>query len=88
MRVSHCCVLLLSALGAVGVVAQEEKIKRSDLPSAVERTAAPQSQGPTIRGFSQEAERGQIYYEAELLVDGHSKDVLMGSDGAIVEVEE
>jgi hypothetical protein len=79
---------LLSALGAVGVVAQEEKIKRSDLPSAAERTAAPQSQGATIRGFSQEAERGQIYYEAELLVDGHSKDVLMGSDGAIVEVEE
>jgi hypothetical protein len=68
-----------------------QRKRKSNAPifrSAVERRAAPQSQGATIRGFSQEAERGQIYYEAELLVDGHGKDMLMGSDGAIVEVEE
>lgn len=68
--------------------AQEKKIKRSDLPAAVEHTVAAQSQGATIRGFSQEEEKGQTYYEAEMIVDGHTKDVLIDKDGAVVEVEE
>lgn len=68
--------------------AQEKKIKRSDLPAAVEHTVAAQSQGATIRGFSQEKENGQTYYEAEMLVDGHTRDLLIDKDGAVVEVEE
>jgi uncharacterized membrane protein YkoI len=67
---------------------QEKKIRRSDLPPAVEKTVAAQSRGTTIRGFSREKENGQTFYEAELLVNGHSKDVLMDADGDIVEVEE
>lgn len=68
--------------------AQEKQIKRSDLPPAVEHTVAAQSQGATIKGFSQEKEKGQTYYEAEMLVDGHTKDLLIDKDGAVVEVEE
>ena len=68
--------------------AQEKKIKRSDLPPAVEKTVAAQSAGATIRGFSTEKEKGQTFYEAEMMVDGHSKDVLIAADGTIVEVEE
>lgn len=67
---------------------QEKKVKRSDLPPAVEKAVVEQSQGATIRGFSQEKENGQTFYEAELVVKGHSKDVLMDADGAVVEVEE
>jgi uncharacterized membrane protein YkoI len=67
---------------------QEKKIQRSDLPPAVEKTVAAQSQGTTIRGFSREKENGQTFYEAELLVSGHTKDVLMNAQGAVVEVEE
>jgi hypothetical protein len=67
---------------------QEEKIKRSDLPPAVEKAAVAQSQGATIRGFSEDKDNGQIFYEAELTVNGHSKDVLMDVDGSVVEVEE
>jgi hypothetical protein len=77
-------VLCLSAACA----AQEKKIKRSDLPPAVEKTVAAQSAGTTIRGFSQEKENGQTYYEAELSVNGHTKDILIDTTGAIVEVEE
>jgi hypothetical protein len=69
-------------------VPQEKKIKRSDLPPAVEQAVAAQSQGATIRGFSKETENGQILYEAELMVNGHSKDVLMDNNGAVIEVEE
>jgi hypothetical protein len=67
---------------------QEKKIQRSDLPPAVEKTVEAQSHGATIRGFSQEKEKGQTFYEAQMTVNGHSKDVLIDSNGAIAEVEE
>jgi len=76
--------LLLAGLAS----AQEKKIKRSDLPPAVEKTVAQQSRGATIRGFSTEKENGQTLYEVEMTVDGHSKDISMATDGSIVEIEE
>jgi uncharacterized membrane protein YkoI len=68
--------------------AQEKKIQRADLPPAVEKTVVSQSQGAAIKGFSQEKENGQTYYEAEMNLNGHSKDVLIDTTGAVVEVEE
>jgi len=85
---------LVLAFAASGLVlagsasAQEKKIKRSDLPPAVEKTVAVQSQGATIRGFSTEKEKGQILYEAEMTVNGHTKDISIAADGSIVEIEE
>ena len=38
--------------GVRGAAAQEKKITRAELPPAVEKTVAGQSQGATIRGFS------------------------------------
>lgn len=67
---------------------QEKKIPRSDLPPAVEKTVAEQSKNAEIRGFSEEKENGQTFYEAELIVNGHSKDVLVDVNGTMVEVEE
>jgi hypothetical protein len=75
-------------LFASSVVAQEKQIQRADLPPAVEKTVTAQSQGATIKGFSQETEHGQTYYEAEMTVNGHSKDVLIDTSGAVVEIEE
>ncbi len=79
-------VIALALAGAVD--AQEKKIQRINLPPAVEQTVAIQSQGATVKGFSEENENGQKYYEAELMVDGHSKDILIDHNGDIVEVEE
>jgi hypothetical protein len=73
---------------SVMATALEKKIKRSDLPPAVEKTVAAESKGATIRGFAKETENGQINYEVELMVDGHSKDIALDATGAIVEVEE
>ena len=67
---------------------KEKKITRADLPAAVEKTVNTESAGATIRGFSQETENGKVYYEAEMTVNGRSRDVLIDSNGAIVEVEE
>jgi uncharacterized membrane protein YkoI len=71
-----------------GAQAQEKKIKREDLPPAVEKTVAAQSQSATIKGFSSEVEGGKTLYEVELTMNGHGKDISMDKDGKIVEVEE
>jgi hypothetical protein len=70
------------------VQAQEKKIKREELPPAVEKTVAQQSKGATIRGFSTELEDGKRLYEVELIVNGHGKDISMDEQGNVVEVEE
>ena len=89
MKTSHKIGLLLLSLVLAGSAsAQEKKIKRSDLPAAVEKTVAVESKGATIRGFSEEKENGQTTYEAEMLVNGHSKDVQMDANGAVIEIEE
>ncbi len=89
MRNSRFVVLAALCLAAIGFAeGQEKKIQRADLPAAVEKTVAAQSTGATIKGFSQEKEKGQTFYEAEMMVEGHSKDVLIDKDGAVVEVEE
>ena len=85
-------VAIVSALLSTLAVAQEQehekKIQRSDLPQAVDKTVVEQSKGATIKGFSQEEENGQTLYEAEMVVNGHSKDVEMDQNGSVVAVEE
>jgi uncharacterized membrane protein YkoI len=68
--------------------AQEKKINRAQLPPAVEATVARESAGATIKGFSTEIEHRQKFYEASLVVDGHSKEILIDKNGNVVEVEE
>ncbi len=77
-------VFVIPSIGAV----QEKKISRKDLPAAVEKTVAEQANGATILGFSTELEHGKRVYEAELVVNGHSKDISMDASGKIIEIEE
>ena len=89
MKTNYLVALVAGGLLLAGAAsAQEKKIKRSDLPPAVEKTVAAQSAGATIRGFSTEKEKGQTLYEVAMTVNGHSKDVSMATDGSIVEIEE
>ena len=80
-------VLLLGLLFSVAN-AQEKKLTRKQLPAAVEKTVAKESEGATIKGFATEVEKGQRLYEAELIINGHHKDISMNRRGEIVEVEE
>lgn len=70
------------------VSGQEKKIKRAQLPAAVEQTVARESEGAIIKGFATEIEHGKKLYEVSLTVNGHSKDVLIDKDGNVVEIEE
>ncbi len=80
---------MLACLVSAGIgSASERKIKRSDLPPAVEKTVAEGSKGATIKGFTEETEKGKASYEVAMVVDGHTKDVEMNPAGAIVEIKE
>ncbi len=68
--------------------AQEKKIERSALPPAVEKALQGQLNGATVKGFSTEVEGGKRLYEAELMVNGHTKDIAFLANGDIAEVEE
>ena len=81
-------VLVLGLLFSVAN-AQEKKLTRKQLPPAVEKTVAKEeSEGATVKGFATEVEKGQRLYEAELMVNGHHKDISMNRQGVIVEIEE
>jgi uncharacterized membrane protein YkoI len=80
---------LVIALATVSAAqAQEKKIKRAQLPPAVEKTVGEQSQGATIKGFSTEIEKGKRVYEVEMTVNGHGKDIIVDSKGNVIEIEE
>lgn len=89
MHIRLCTCLVFIALAICSVVAaQEKKITRVQLPPAVEKTVARESQGATINGFATEIENGKRLYEVELTVDGRSKDISMDKNGNIMEIEE
>lgn len=90
MRNSHLFVgtMTIVMLTASFALAAETRIKRSDLPAAVEKTVQVQSAGAVIKGFVKEVENGQLEYEVEMTVNGHGKDVSIATDGTVLEIEE
>jgi uncharacterized membrane protein YkoI len=72
----------------LGATAQEKKIPESNLPPAVQKTVKEQSKGATIKDYSTDREHGKTVYEAEMMVDGHSKDIEIAADGTLNEIEE
>jgi hypothetical protein len=76
-------VLLTASMGFA-----DTKVERSQLPPAVEKTVQQETQGATIKGFSKETENGVLEYEAETVVNGHTRDLAIGKDGTLLEVEE
>lgn len=92
LRVKNATTLLFSLILAfsASTFAQnsEKSVKMKDLPEAVRKTVQEQSKGATLRGLAKEVEDGKTFYEAELKVNGHNKDVLIDPSGAVVEIEE
>jgi len=80
--------LSLLLVGSVLAQDSERRVKMKDLPQAVQQTVREQSRGATIKGFSKEIEHGQTFYEVEMKVNGHGKDILIDPNGAVVEIEE
>ena len=79
---------MLALCCAVSALGQEKKLKKSDLPAAVQKTADEQSKGATVKGYSKETEDGKLEYEVQLTANGHSKDITIDPQGNVMEIEE
>jgi hypothetical protein len=90
LNIKTMFVLSISLLLCVKIFAQdtERSVKLKDLPPAVQQRAKEQSRGGKIRGFAEEIKKGETFYEMELAVNGHNKDVIMDSLGNVVAIEE
>jgi hypothetical protein len=88
MSTNIFCLALPALLVASGASAAEKRVKMESLPPAVQKTVQEQAKGAMIRGLSKEIEDGKTFYEAELKINGHNKDVLIDPAGSVVEVEE
>jgi hypothetical protein len=80
--------LAVAMIFVASASAQEKRIKKSDLPAAVQKTADEQAKGATVRGYNKEVEGGKVEYEVALTVNGHSKDVAIDEQGTVLEIEE
>ena len=92
---THRCVVPLAAvvLAIAGTAAFGEKpVQRKDLPAAVERTVAKETEGATLKGLSAEPcegkDKGKTCYEVETMKGGMSRDVIVDPSGKVLEVEE
>ena len=86
-KVAVFCATIFLASAALGN-ASEQPVKQADLPAAVRNTAQEQSQGAVIKHFVKDNEGGQLEYEVEMAIGGHSKDVSIAPDGRLLEIEE
>jgi uncharacterized membrane protein YkoI len=89
---SKAALCLFSVCLLLGATARaqdsEQRVKIKDVPEAVRKTAREQSRGARTLGFTKEVENGNTFYEVELRINGHNKDVLIDAAGAVVEIEE
>lgn len=88
LTIKFTLLFCLCGAGVVDAQDREWKVRMKNLPPEVQKTVTEQSQGAKIKGLSREIEQGKTFYEVELLVNGHTKDVLMDPSGAVVAIEE
>ncbi len=89
MRLAKAVALAAFALAlAVPSAAREKRVKIDDLPAAVKQAVLDVSRGLKIRELTQEEEKGQTFYEAELDVNGRTRDVIIDTSGTVVLIEE
>jgi hypothetical protein len=87
MRLATVCLAgaLVAMANASGA---EDRVKKSDLPAAVQKTADAQSAGATVLGYAKDKEHGRVEYEVQLMVGDHTKDVTIDPQGKVLVIEE
>jgi hypothetical protein len=89
MKLHNAVALAVLVLAtAVASPAREQHVKIDDLPAVVKQTVLEVSQGTKLRGLTREVEKGETFYEAELEMNGRTRDVIIDSTGTVVLIEE
>ena len=66
----------------------ETKMTLAQMPPAVQAAVKAQGHGVTVRELAKEMKGGVAFYEASLVVDGRTRDILFDEQGKIVTLEE
>jgi hypothetical protein len=89
---SRCLRIVIGAVLAIHVAAiataQAKKLQQSELPEAVQATAAKESAQGKVTGYWQHDKDGAVTYEVDLVVDGHARGVLINPEGVVVAVQD
>jgi hypothetical protein len=89
---SRCFRIVIAAVVAIHMAAvasaQAKKLQQSDLPEAVQATAAKETAQGKVTAYWQRDQDGAVVYEVDLVVDGHARGVLINSEGAVVAVQD
>ena len=80
--------VLLVIVSSAILNAGETRVKMQDLPKAVQKTVREEITNAKLRGLTKEIENGQTFYEAETVVNGTTRDILIDTHGVVVEVEQ
>ena len=68
------------------------QMKRINIVMAIEAdqqsVSKEQSKGAIVKGYPKDNEDGQVEYEVVMMVNGHTKDVSIGTAGNVLEIEE
>ena len=87
LRLANVC-LAAALVAMANASVAEDRLKKSDLPAAVQKTADAQSAGATVLGYTKDIEHRHVEYEVQLMVGDRTKDVTIDPQGNILEVEE
>jgi len=80
--------IALGLIISVGAQAAEKKIKQSNLPPAVQKSAVEQTNGATVTGYTSDKVAGVMVYQMNLVADGHTRAIVMDQDGTVTSVEQ
>ncbi len=87
-RIKLIILFSLISLCAFVARAQEQKVALKDLPPTVQATVREQSKGAQIGGLEKEVVNGKTFYRVEVKSGGREREILIDTDGKVVEIEE
>jgi hypothetical protein len=80
--------LIAGTLVTITSPAQEQAIRKKDVPKPILDAFQKSYPNSTIRGYSKETEQGTVVYEIESVDGKVHRDVTYATDGSLVSVEE
>jgi uncharacterized membrane protein YkoI len=72
---------------ALDATAREKTIALKDAPAAIQKAINDQLKGGKLKTLSVETEDGKTEYEAEMMVDGQDRTLVMDVSGRVLETE-
>lgn len=78
------CVVLAASIGS----ASEDRIRKEDLPAAVQATVDRESKDAIVRSYCRKSSNGKTFYRIRMTVGALEKNLLIDSTGTVVEMEQ